>query len=131
MLTITVDKTRDSAILHCAGRIFRGPAVSELMQSVLAAGDRHDIVLDCSKVDAVDAGGLSALVELHHWSQGRGIRFRLVQPSRFMHEILALTRLDRILEITWQCEEVGIAEGAVTAPATPPEIAWFCEQFCS
>ncbi len=132
MLTIAIEKTNNSAFLLCKGRIFRGEAIAHLMQAVFAAGDCRDIAVECSQVETIDAGGLSALVELHHWSRARGIRFRIVRPSRFMFEILTLTRLDRILEISWQRPEVGIADGvAVNASAPRPEFAWFCEQLSS
>jgi anti-anti-sigma factor len=132
MLTIEEKKSRDRAVLQCKGRLFRGEAVAHVMQAVLAAGDCQNIALDCSELEAIDAGGLSALVELHHWSRARGIRFQLARPSRFVFEILRLTRLDCILEISWQRPEVGIADGvAVNASASQPEFAWFCDQLCS
>ena len=39
------------------------------------------VVLDLSQVEFMDAGGLNALVSLHHWTRNHGIQLKLVQPS--------------------------------------------------
>lgn len=131
MLNITNEKSKNSIVLHCQGKMFRGEAVSTLMQAVLNADNYRTISLECSAVEAIDAGGLSALMELRHWSRARGIRFRLLAPSRFMYGILRLTRLDRILEISWQGAEDGVAENvAVGVSATPSGFARHYEHAC-
>lgn len=100
MLTIDVEKTGDVAVARCNGRLVRGEAISVLRSAVVSARSTRIIVLDLSDVQAIDAGGLSALVSLHHWSHQRGIQLKLVNPSEFVREILHCTRLDRVFDIS-------------------------------
>ena len=58
------------------------------------------VVLDLSQVEFMDAGGLNALVSLHHWTRNHGIQLKLTHPSRLVHEMLTRTRLNRVFEIS-------------------------------
>jgi anti-anti-sigma factor len=58
------------------------------------------VVLDLSQVDFKDAGGLNALVSLHHWTCNRGIQLKLVNPSHLVLEMLTRTRLNRVFDIS-------------------------------
>ena len=100
MLTIDVEKTGDVAVARCNGRLVRGEAISVLKNTVVSRRDTRIIVLDLTDVQTIDAGGLAALVALHHWSRERDIQLKLVNPSPFVREILRCTRLDRVFEIS-------------------------------
>jgi anti-anti-sigma factor len=99
MLTIQAEKTGDVAVVRCGDRVVRGETVNRLRNAVLLQKEARMIVLDLSEVKAIDAGGLSTLVSLHHWSVSRGIQLKLVNPSSFVHSLLTLTRLDRVFEM--------------------------------
>jgi anti-anti-sigma factor len=100
MLTINVEKLKDLAIVRCTGRIVRGENIRPLKGGVIAAKDTRLIVMDLSEVEAIDAAGLSALVSLHHWSRSRGVQLRLVNPSRFVLDMLNRTRLSLVFDIS-------------------------------
>ena|SRR5438270_13050798 len=100
MLSIDVEKSEHVAVARCVGRLVRGEAVRTLNNAVISENDTRIIVLDLSDVEAIDAGGLSALVSLHEWTEIRGIQFKLVNPSHFVREVLQRTGLDRVFEIT-------------------------------
>jgi anti-anti-sigma factor len=122
MLTIDIEKTSDVAVVRCTGRIVRGEEVCTLRNAVVSERDTRIVVLDLSEVESVDAGGLSALVSLHHWTRDRGIQLKLVNPSPFVHEMLLRTRLNRVFDISslrdalvvlsgWDCRESRYAAG--------------------
>jgi anti-anti-sigma factor len=100
MLTVDVERAGDVAIVRCAGRIVRGAEVSILRNAVISEKNTRTIVLDLSELEFVDAGGLSAFVFLHNWTQERGINLKLVHPSSFVRELLVRTGLDHIFEIS-------------------------------
>jgi anti-anti-sigma factor len=100
MLTIDVEKTGDVAVVRCSGRIVRGEAVRTLRSAVVAEGNTRIVVLDLSEVETIDAGGLTALVSLHHWTGNRGIQLKLVNPSHFVNEMLERTGLNHVFEIS-------------------------------
>jgi anti-anti-sigma factor len=58
------------------------------------------VVLDLSQLEFMDGGGLNALVSLHHWTRNHRIQLKLVNPSRFVNEMLTRTRLNRVFDIS-------------------------------
>jgi anti-anti-sigma factor len=100
MLTIDVEKTGDVAVVHCAGRLVRGAEVCTLRNAVVSEKNTRIVVLDLSQLEFLDGGGLNALVSMHHWTRNHGIQLKLVNPSAFVREMLARTRLNRVLEIS-------------------------------
>jgi anti-sigma B factor antagonist len=69
--------------------------------------------VDLTGVDAVDASGLGALVGLEKWARHTGMRVRLLNPSRYLRELLQLTKLDRVFDIA--CAEPASALKTVNA----------------
>ena len=100
MLTIDVEKTNDVAVVRCIGRIVRGDAVRTLRNAAVSQADTRILVLDLSEVEALDGGGLSALVSLYHWAHSRRIQLKLVNPSLFIRDILDRTGLSCIFEVS-------------------------------
>ena len=100
MLTIDTEKMGDVAVVRCSGRIVRGEGVRTLKNAVVSETDTRIVVLDLSEVELLDAGGLTALLSLHHWTRSRAIQLKLVNPSHFVREMLERTRLDRVFNIS-------------------------------
>jgi anti-anti-sigma factor len=100
MLTIDVEKTGDVTVVRCTGRVVRGEAIHNLRSAVVSERNTRIIVLDLSEVETIDAGGLTALVSLHHWARHRRIQLKLVNPSRFVNEVLERTGLDQVFDIS-------------------------------
>jgi anti-anti-sigma factor len=100
MLNIDVEKTGDVAVVRCNGRIVRGEEVRTLRSAVVSEKSSRIVVLDLSEVESLDAGGLTTLLSLHQWARSRGVQLKLVNPSRFVREILVRTQLDRVFDVS-------------------------------
>jgi anti-anti-sigma factor len=100
MLTLDVEKLKDVVIVRCTGRIVRGEEVYKLKNAILSDSETRIVVLDLSEVTSMDAGGLSALVSLHHWSRSHGIQLKFVNPSEFVRETLDRTKLSSVFDIS-------------------------------
>ena len=111
MLTVTVRHEGELTVLLCVGRIVRGEEAAILCAAVGQRG--REIVLDLSRVDAVDAAGVGALVSL----QAAGVYLKLKDPSRPVREILSITKLDSVIEIcdTQSSSEVAVVTDAIYA----------------
>jgi anti-anti-sigma factor len=94
MLTVTLERLDQAVVLHCAGRIVRGDETALLC----AASRSHvrAVMVDLEKVESIDAAGIGALVSL----QAAGIYVQLINPSEAVREVLRVTQVDSILEIT-------------------------------
>ena len=99
MLTVRVERAEDIAVVKCAGRIVRGQEWP-LKTAVLGEDRARMVVLDLSDVETLDAGGLTLLVSLHRWTEGRRAHLKLVNPRRFVYEMLTLTHLDCVFDIS-------------------------------
>ncbi len=101
MLTVTVQNLGDEAILRCQGRIVCGDETAILC----AAAQQHgrNVILDLSRVDAIDASGIGVLVSL----QAAGIYLKLMNPIEQVRGVLRLTNLESVFEI---CESQSINE---------------------
>jgi anti-anti-sigma factor len=69
------------------------------------------VVLDLSQVEFMDAGGLNALVSLHHWTCNHGIQLKLVNPSPLVRDMLTRTRLNRVFDISSLRDVLTILSG--------------------
>ena len=97
---INMEQTGDVAVLQCAGRMVRAQALSLLKDAVTSLSELRVTVLDLSKVEIIDAGGLGMLVSLHNWACVNRIQLKLVQPSKPVRQMLELTRLTSVLDIS-------------------------------
>jgi anti-anti-sigma regulatory factor len=77
MLDLLIKKIGELAIVECKGRIVRSEAAFRLRKAVLCLGDPRIIVLDLSKVSAIEGGGLGMLMFLQNWTCDHGIQFKL------------------------------------------------------
>jgi anti-anti-sigma factor len=119
MLTIDVEKANDVAVVHCVGRLVRGAEVSTLRNAVVSEKNTRIVVLDLSQLEFIDGGGLNVLVSLHHWTRNHGIQLKLVNPSRFVHEMLTRTRLNRVFEISSLHDALRVLGGECHHPRFP------------
>jgi anti-anti-sigma factor len=112
MLTIDVERSSGVAVVHCSGRLVRGVEVCTLRNAVVSEKTTRIVVLDLSQVEFMDAGGLNALVSLHHWTRNHGIQLKLTNPSRLVREMLTRTRLNRVFEVSSLRDALAILGGA-------------------
>jgi anti-anti-sigma factor len=111
MLTIDVEKNGEVAVMHCSGRLVRGVEVCSLKTAVISQKTTRIVMLDLSQVEFMDAGGLNALVSLHHWTRDHGIQLKLTNPSRLVREMLNCTHLNRVFDMSSLRDAMAILSG--------------------
>ena len=124
MLTIDVEKSGDVAVVRCIGRVVRGEAIHTLRSAAISERNTRILVLDLSEVETIDAGGLTALVSLHHWSRRRGVQLKLVNPSHFVKEVLYRTRLNRVFDISSLHDALIVLGGVDSRPMQTTACSW-------
>src|SRR5437764_10489357 len=99
MLTVKSERAGDVVVIKCAGRIVRGHETI-LRNAVLQEKLARVAVLDLSEVESIDAGGLTLLVYLHHWTENNRSHLKLVNPRPFVYEMLTRTHLNCVFDIS-------------------------------
>src|SRR5882762_8704796 len=94
MLNVTIERLNEAVTLRCVGRIVRGQETAILCAAVQQRG--RNLVLDLAGVDAIDAAGVGLLVSL----QAAGIYLKLANPTKQVREVLRLTKLESVFEIS-------------------------------
>ena len=104
MLNIRVERRNEAAVVHCSGRIDIGEGLTRLREMLISQMNSRVILLDLSRVTAIDAAGLGLLSFIHTRAVTRGCSLKLVAPSVQVRNLLALTRLDSVLTIATAAE---------------------------
>ena len=115
MTDTTVDVSREgsTAILRIHGEI-TGGSEPPIMAAYADAGDARSIVLDFSRLDYMNSGGIGLLVTLLVRTQRAGQKLLAVGLSEHYRQILALTRLDEAIAIH---DDEPAALAAAASPA--------------
>jgi anti-anti-sigma factor len=58
------------------------------------------VVLDFARVSRIDARGLGVLLDLREQTQSKGIEFRLINVTRLVQQVLEITCLNTVFEIS-------------------------------
>ena len=103
MLKVYSRKFGNAVVICLQGRIVRGETEA-LRKAVLVPDDAGMVVLDLARVNTIDAGGLGVMLELRADAESRGIEFRLRNVNRLVKQILTITRLDSVFEISMERE---------------------------
>jgi anti-anti-sigma regulatory factor len=93
VLKITSQESRNGIVLECEGRIVFGEETT-----LLCAASAHygrDVILDLSKVEAIDAAGFGALIAL----QAAGIYLQLANPNAAVLAALHRLKLDTVFAV--------------------------------
>ncbi|MGZ8848325.1 MAG: STAS domain-containing protein [Pyrinomonadaceae bacterium] len=98
MLKIHTRNLDNVAVVCLQGRIVNGETAS-LREAVYAQSQVSAVVLDLARVTAVDAGGLGMMLELRRYAESKGFGLRLMNVSKFVRQVLEITRLDSVFEI--------------------------------
>ena len=112
-MTILVSRDGDAGILHIAGDI-TSASEPEVMKAYTQASDAGvtAIILDFSRLEYMNSGGIGLLVTLLVRCQRAGQRLLATGVSDHYRQILTLTRLDEAIEIH---DDEASAMAAVTA----------------
>jgi len=120
MLNVTVQHSEDMAILRCVGRIVAGDEASILRKAVLSQANSRTVVLDLTRVAAIDGGGMGLLVFLQGWARATEVDLKLMNPTSRVRELLELTNLNSVFEIFSSEEECRVARSPSRPPTTLP-----------
>lgn len=122
-LRIRGELAEDVAVLQCAGRIVRGEPLQVLKNAVIGLPRMRVIVLDLSRVEMLDCGGLGLLVLLQCWTRSNGIRFKLVNPSSLARDVLERTGLTSVLHISSIDDAVDVLRWCDRTPENRNRVA--------
>src|SRR5260370_36035174 len=120
MLNVTVQHSEDMAILRCVGRIVAGDEASILLKAVLSQANSRTVVLDLTRVAAIDGGGMGLLGFLQGWARATEGDLKLMNPTSRVRELLELTNLNSVFEIFSSEEECRVARSPSLPPTTRP-----------
>lgn len=98
MLKVHSKKTGTVAILSVQGQFVRGET-EILSNAVNSLPEVSAVILDLAGVTIVDAAGLGALLELRAQAESKGIRFELMNVTKWVSQVLEVTRLDSVFRI--------------------------------
>jgi len=99
MLKVHARNLGNVAFLCMHGQIVNGEAET-LRKAVYSQSDVSTVVLDLAQVSTVDAGGLGVMLELREQVQAKGISFKIMNVSKLVGQVLEVTRLDSVFEVT-------------------------------
>jgi len=126
MLVVNIHDLEDGVLLRCTGRIVAGEEVNILRSVALAHSDRKEVVLDLANVSTLDGAGIGVLAFLEGRTRTTGQRLRIQNPSTRVRELLELTNLDSVIEISPSrqfqeiCETIQASGRAELRPAIAP-----------
>ena len=97
--SVALDRDGPTAILRITGDI-TSASEPELMEAYIAAGvDTHVVILDFSRLDYMNSGGIGLLVTMLVRAQRHGRRLLAIGLSEHYREIFSLTRLDEAIDV--------------------------------
>ena len=99
MLRVNIKNLGNTAILCLRGRIVRGES-EPLREAVSSQADVAVVELDLAGVNTIDASGLGLLLDLRERAQASGIEFRIKNVTRLVRQVLEITRLNSVFEIS-------------------------------
>lgn len=102
MLKVHAKNLGTVAVLCLEGRIVNGETetLSEAVQSQAVVSGVSAVILDLARVTMVDAGGLGVMLELRAQAEAKGIRFELMNITKWVSRVLEVSRLDSVFQIT-------------------------------
>ena len=100
MLNVRAEILGDVAILYVDGDIVIGTEIERLARSALSQSEVSTVVLDLMQVSRIDAHGLGLLLELRERLRSKGVVFRLMNVTALVQQILEISCLDSVLELS-------------------------------
>jgi anti-anti-sigma factor len=99
MLKVHAKNLGNVAVLSLQGQIVNGE--TEILRDALRfQPEISAVILDLARVTIVDAGGLGVMLELREQAESKGIRFELMNVTKWVSRVLEITRLDSVFRIT-------------------------------
>jgi anti-sigma B factor antagonist len=120
MLKIHARNLGTVAILCLQGKIVRSE-IAALRRAVHSQSGVSAVVLDLAQVSTVDAGGLGVMLELREQTQSKGIDFKLMNVPKLVNDVLEITRLNSVFEVTSGAEILSVV--SFDRPVSAMELA--------
>ena len=100
-IVTSLDRTGDTATVSLRGEVdvLTVDQVRVALGEALAARPR-ELVVDLTALAFIDSTGLGALIFGFQRARDGGVRFRLAHPSRTVHQILVLSGILEVIELT-------------------------------
>ena len=99
MLDVQVKNLGTVAILRLQGHFVIGQ--TEILHDVFRSLPQiSSVILDLERVSIVDAHGLGVMLQLRGEAQAKGVSFALMNVSKPLREILEITHLNSVFQIT-------------------------------
>jgi anti-sigma B factor antagonist len=98
---VTTRELGEVAVVDVVGRIALADGtalIREAVRSLLEQG-RYRLVLNLTAVDFVDSAGLGELVRTHASVHNHGGELKILNPSKHLHDLLRMSKLDRVFDI--------------------------------
>ncbi len=121
MLKVHAKEMGTVAVLCLQGQIVSGET-EILRNAVHSLPEVSAVILDLARVTTVDAGGLGVMLELRAQAESKGIRFELMNVTKWVSRVLEVARLDSVFQITSGVEffsAVSRTRGASVAALAP------------
>jgi anti-sigma B factor antagonist len=98
---ITTRELGDALAVDIKGRIALADGTAMLRETIRELVERGNkcIVMNLAEVDFVDSAGLGELVRSHTSIRNHGGQLKIVNPSKNVHDLLRMTKLDRVFDI--------------------------------
>ena len=99
MLTLQAKKLDTVVVLSLQGKIVNGE--TEILNDAIGTlSELSAVKLDLARVTTVDARGLGVMLELRQHAEAKGIRFELMNVTKWVSRVLEISRLDTVFQIT-------------------------------
>jgi anti-sigma B factor antagonist len=114
---VTTRQLDGAIVADLVGKISLGEGTALLRDTIrqLSEQGNHFILLNLAGVDFIDSAGLGELVRTHATIRSHGGNLKLVNPSRTVHDLLRITKLDRVFDI--ERDEVTALDSLRNGPA--------------
>lgn len=99
MLKVNVRNLGNVTVLCLQGQIVIGETES-LREAVHSLSGGSSVILDLARVNIVDAHGLGVMLELREHAEEKGIRFELMNLTKWVSRVLEISCLDSVFQIT-------------------------------
>ena len=118
MLKVHTKTLGEVTVLCLQGQIVTGET-STLRDAVLSQSEVSAVILDLSRVSRIDAGGLGVLLELRGQTLSRHIEFKFMNVPKLLRQVLEMTRLDSVFEISSENVVAAHARGSSVLQFAP------------
>jgi anti-sigma B factor antagonist len=115
---ISTRELGDAVVVDVVGRIALTDGTALLRDATRALVERghQRIILNMASVDFIDSSGIGELMRMQTSVQRHGGELRLVSPSKHVHDLLKMTKLDRVLEI--EADEASALNSFTVGPSS-------------